>query len=74
MILIRFPDMESKRKALARLAGRFPFTTWKSGELLVPAAALSELALEGISYTVEGPADYERSVPAIRSADPTAVQ
>jgi hypothetical protein len=56
MILIRFPDLEAKRRALGFLPGRFSFTTYRSGEMLVPHAALGELALAGISFTVEGPA------------------
>jgi hypothetical protein len=56
MILIRFPDIERKRRALGRLAGRFPFKSWASGEMLVPESALPFLAVEGISFTVQGPA------------------
>jgi len=33
--------------------GRFSFPTWKSGEVLVPDAALASLAHEGISFTVK---------------------
>jgi hypothetical protein len=60
MILIHFPNTESKRAALARLAGRFGFKSWATGEMLVPENALAFLAVEGISFTVEGPACYER--------------
>ena len=56
MILIRFADDDSKRRALGYLVGRYSFTTWLTGELLVPATALAELAVEGIQFTVEGPA------------------
>lgn len=56
MILIRFPNTESKRAALARLAGRFGFKSWATGEMLVPEDALSFLAVEGVPFTVEGPA------------------
>ncbi len=58
MILIRFPNLESKRSALAQLAGRFSFKSWASGDMLVPEEALPFLAVQGISYTVEGPAAY----------------
>jgi hypothetical protein len=61
VILIRFPNPESKRAALGQLAGRFSFKSWASGEMLVPEDALAFLALQGISYTVEGPAPYERA-------------
>ena len=56
MILIRFPNLESKRSALAQLAGRFSFKSWASGDMLVPEEALPFLAVQGISFTVEGPA------------------
>lgn len=56
MILIRFPNPESKRLALGRLAGRFAFKSWANGDMLVPADALPFLAVEGVAFTVEGPA------------------
>jgi hypothetical protein len=56
MILIRFQSDESKRTALAQLAGRFSFKSWASGEMLVPEEALPFLAVQGIPFTVEGPA------------------
>ncbi len=56
MIRIRFPDIDAKRRALGRLAGRFPFKSWAGGEMLVPEAALAFLAVEGVSFLVEGPA------------------
>jgi hypothetical protein len=60
MIIIRFADAESEKRALGFLAGRFSFKTWATGETMIPEAALSPLAQEGIRYTVEGPAGYER--------------
>jgi hypothetical protein len=68
MILIRFPNTESKRAALAQLAGRFNFKSWASGEMLVPEDALAYLAVQGISFTVEGPATYEQNGSALRGA------
>ena len=62
MIRIRFPDVESERKALGFLAGRFSFKSCEEGYTLVPESALSRLAVEGISFTVEGPAPYEQNV------------
>lgn len=73
MILIRFPSLEFKRSALAQLAGRFGFKSWASGEMLVPEDALAFLAVQGISFTVEGPATYEQNGPAFRGAAPTPV-
>lgn len=74
MVVIRFPDQPSERRALGYLAGRFSFTTWDTGEVLVPHAALSHLAAEGLSFTVEGPAKYGQTVPALRNAPTTPVQ
>lgn len=59
-IIIHFPDAESKRRALGKLAGRFSGKSWASGDVMVPEAALAYLATEGISFVVEGPATNER--------------
>ncbi len=60
MIRIRFTNLEAKKRALGRLAGRFPFKSWASGEMLVPKGALDYLATENISFQVEGPTTYEQ--------------
>ena len=72
MILIRFPNLESKRSALAQLAGRFSFKSWASGDMLVPEEALPFLAVQSISFTVEGPATYEQNGSAFRGVAATA--
>ena len=72
MIIIRFSTPEMKRRALGYLTGRFSFKSWATGEMMVPEASLPFLAAEGIQYFVEGPATYERLVPAFR--DPAAEQ
>ena len=54
MVLIRFPDADAERRALGYLAGRFSFKTWDNGQTLVPELVLPFLAVEGISFTVEG--------------------
>ena len=74
MIRIRFPDTTSERRALGYLAGRFAFRSWADGETLVPEPALAALAVQGISFTVEGPATYEQSIPAVRGPAAPAVQ
>jgi hypothetical protein len=56
MIRIRFTDRDAKKRALGRLAGRFPFKSWATGEMLVPEAALCFLAIVNIAFQVEGPA------------------
>ncbi len=52
MIVIRFPDSASEKRALGFLAGRFNFTTRPSGETVVSELALPLLLAEGISYNV----------------------
>ncbi len=66
MIIVRFPDQASERRALGYLAGRFSFTTRATGETLVPEAALPFLAAEGIAFHVQGLATYELRVPPLR--------
>ena len=74
MIVIRFSDEPTERRALGYLAGRFSFTTWQTGEVLVPEAALAALAVEGLHFHVEGSATYGQSVPPLRGAAAVAVQ
>lgn len=74
MVVIRFGDETTERRALGFMAGRFSFTAWKDGGVLVPPAALAGLAAEGISFTVEGLARYEQNVPTIRDSAAVAVQ
>jgi hypothetical protein len=62
MILIRFPNAESKRRALAHLAGRFAFKSWASGEMVVPESALPSLGVRGVVFNVEGPATIASEV------------
>lgn len=73
MVLIRFPNPNDKLKALGYLPGRFAFKSWATGEMIVPEAALPFLAVEGITFMVEGPANYERQFPAVRNPPATAV-
>lgn len=74
MVIIRFPDHESKRQAIGFLAGRFSFKSWASGEMMVPEAALGDLAIEGIKFSVEGPARYEHLLPTVRETAAAEVQ
>lgn len=59
-ILIQFADKETEQRALGKLIPRFSGKSWSTGEVMVPSAALGYLASEGISFTVLGPASYER--------------
>jgi hypothetical protein len=63
MIIIRFPDDKAKKRALGFLPGRFSFKSWATGEMMVPERALPYLAVEGIHFSVEGPATYDRLAP-----------
>jgi hypothetical protein len=74
MISIRFSDAETKRRALAYLAGRFSFKSWATGQMLVPENALPALAIEGIPFIVEGPATYEQILAPLRGTPTPAVQ
>ena len=68
MVTITFPDRETERRALAFLLGRFSGRVLKSGEHLVPEAALEALADQNIPFTVQGKATDEQQVAAIRGA------
>jgi hypothetical protein len=74
IIRVRFPDQESKRKALGFLAGRFSFTSYATGEMLVVEDALTALAVEGVPFISEGPATYAETIPAFRTAIAHPVQ
>jgi hypothetical protein len=74
MVIIRFPDEASERRALGWLAGRFSFKTWATGETMLSEEALPHLAREGIRFQVEGPPTYEQLVPALRDAPAAPVQ
>ena len=73
MTVIRFRDQESERSALGYLTGRVSFKSHANGDTLVPEAALALLAREGISFTVEGPANYEQLTP-VRNPSAASVQ
>jgi hypothetical protein len=73
MIIIRFPNPDMERRALGYLAGRFSFKTWDTGETAVPPQAVSWLAAEGITFSVEGPATYEQLAAPLRNPPAKAV-
>jgi hypothetical protein len=74
MVIIRFPDEATKRRALGWLAGRFSFKSWAGDQMLVPEAALAELAVEGIRFMSEGPASYEQILASLRNPVAASVQ
>lgn len=74
MVLIRFSDAQSESRALGYLAGRFAFKSWSNGETLVTESALPYLAVEGIPFSMLGPANFEQIIPAIRVAAASSLQ
>jgi hypothetical protein len=74
MVVITFPDRETAKKAVGFLLGRFSGRLLKSGECIVPEAALEALAQRDFVFTVQGRATYAQQMAAIRGADPAAVE
>jgi hypothetical protein len=60
MVTITFPDRETKKRALGFFQGRFSGKVLRTGEHLVPEAALEALADQNIPFTVKGKATYEQ--------------
>jgi hypothetical protein len=58
MITIIFPDRQTEKRALAFLLGRFSGRVLKTGEHIVPEAALEALADQNIPFTVLGKTTY----------------
>lgn len=74
MVVFTFPDKKTQRKALGFLFRRFSGKAFKSGEHIVPEAAMSALADAGISFTMLRKASDEEAIPPIRSALAGTVQ
>jgi DNA-binding LacI/PurR family transcriptional regulator len=74
MVTITFPDRETEKRALAFLLGRFSGRVLRSGEHIVPEAALEALADQNIPFSVIGRTTYEQQMAAIRGPAPTSVQ
>jgi len=72
MVTITFADRETEKRALAFLLGRFSGRVLRSGEHLIPEAALEALAEQNIEFTVKGKTTYEQQMAALRGvASPT---
>jgi hypothetical protein len=56
MVTIRFADRETEKRAIGFLLGRFSGRVTRSGEHLVPEAALEALADQNMSFIVIGKA------------------
>ncbi len=74
MVTISFPDRAVEKRALAVLLGRFSGRVLRSGEHLVPEAALEALADAGIPFVAKGKATYEQQLAAIRGSTASPVQ
>jgi hypothetical protein len=74
MVVITFPDPDNRKKALGFLFGRFSGKALKSGEIIVPEAALPALADQNISFTVQGKASYEKQIAALRGTSADTVE
>jgi hypothetical protein len=74
MVTITFPDREAEKRALAFLIGRFSGRVLRSGEHIVPEAALEALADQNIPFAVRGKATYEQQMAALRGAASAPVQ
>ncbi len=74
MVIITFPDRDTEKRALAFLIGRFSGRVLKSGEHLVPEAALEALADQNIPFAVKGKATYDQQMAALRGAFAPSVQ
>ena len=73
MVTITFPDRETEKRALAFLIGRFSGRVLRSGEHLVPEAALEALADQNIPFSVKGKTSYEQQMAAIRGVTSPSV-
>ena len=74
MVTITFADRETEKKAFGFLLGRFSGRALRSGEHLVPEAALEALADQNIPFTVKGKTTYDQQVAAIRGAPAAPIQ
>ena len=73
MVTVTFADREMEKKALGFLLGRFSGRVLKTGEHIVPEAALEALADANIPFTVVGKTTYEQQLAAVRGTPPVAV-
>lgn len=74
MVIVTFPDRDNERRALGYLLGRYSGRVLRSGEHLIPEAALEGLAQQDIPFIVKGKATYEQQVAALRGSASTPVQ
>jgi hypothetical protein len=73
MLIITFPDLETRKEALEFLLGRYATTILKSGEVIIPENAVMSLAGQNLVFTVKGKVD-EAQVASLRIAAAESVQ
>lgn len=66
MVVITFPDKDTQLKALGVLLQRFSGKALKTGERIVPEAAMLALAEANIPFTVHGKASYHQQIRPLR--------
>ena len=74
MVTITFCDRETEKRALAFLLGRFSGHVLRSGEPLIPEAALEALADHNIPITVKATTTYQQQMATIRDTASASVQ
>ena len=73
MVTITFPDRDTERRGLGFMIGRFSTRVLKTGEHIVPEAAMEALAEQNIPFSVKGKTSYEEHLAALRSAASSSV-
>lgn len=63
MVIIRFSDDATERRALGILAKHFSCQGWTTGETMVPEPALHALAAAGITFSVITCQSTETAIP-----------
>ena len=74
MVVIRFPDPDTEKEALGFLVANFSGQVLRTGEHIVPEAALAALAHENIPFTVLSKSTHEQQLAALRGASPPSFQ
>jgi hypothetical protein len=74
MVTVTFPDRETEKRALAFLLGRFSGHVLRTGEHIIPEAALEALADQNIPFMVKGKTTYEQQLAAVRGVTSPSVQ
>ncbi len=74
MVTITFPDRDTEERAIGFLIKRFSARFQRSGEHIVPEAALGALARQGIPFTMKGKAIHDKKVASVRGTPASSIQ